>query len=895
MRAAYLFLMLICLQTGVTKAYAQTVASKHRPDSVQVLQAIQWLQEHSDYKILYRESDVHDLWIPFIRFEANLESIKDLKRSFERLANEQLLGLKWDDQRMQIILYGTKRIVEASQKQPIVHTTFQVVNDETGEILPFAQLAYRWNTDEEWNFIPSTPNGRFSLPLLAHDSLYERFIELEAHHIGFHTLAARIGIVADISGYTLRLTPEEIQASELIIWGDAQTLLTNQVYQTYVQKSSFGSLGETHTTRNLQQLASVGLNGAISEGVFVRGSDPTGFRVYLDQQQVYHDHHMFGLMDAMNSEALQTTGFYYSFIPARYSSPTGGLLDLTTRSGNRQHTNVSAKLSNSAYSFTAHGPSNNLKSSWLLSARRSLYSSIPQLSSINAIEYGLNINRPYSLRLDVPPNSSTNVRLAFDEPSVDNLSHHFMDLHGKWTMDIGERNVLRMSVYKGRDDSELNYTFPASEVADTPYDASYYWDANHAVINYLFEGNSSWIVESIMGFSSYKTRFLKEDYEYQVNELYSLGYTPGTMAPLSMNNEVQDFSLKQIWNTTRTNRSVELGWSYTDYQIDFSEQSLVIPSFVSNSSSQLVEVFAQSRQIHYSKLESTFGLRGQYYSNGQKIRWNPSLKLYLNVHAKFSLFFSLLEAHQFTHKLELYNQKSLDFWLLTQENQNPSKLRHWNLGLELNLSNELAYRTEAYLKQYADLRLHQLNAGLLSSLYSSASSTWLNESDGRGKGWEHYILWTPSDQKVSLQYTWANMILRTPTLLEGQEYDAPWDRKHQMHLGYELVLPHGLEISIQGMFGTGTPNIYGDADVGNRQRLPHYLRFDTNLSRTRTIHSYTIQTQLSIFNITNRQNVWYIDRVKAYVDHAMGSTEIFPQREVFDLGIYPSFSIHVKR
>ena len=102
MRTAYLFLMLICLQTGVTNAYAQTVASKHRPDSVQVLQAIQWLQEHSDYKILYRESDVHDLWIPFIRFEADPESIKDLKRSFERLANEQLLGLKWDDQRIML-------------------------------------------------------------------------------------------------------------------------------------------------------------------------------------------------------------------------------------------------------------------------------------------------------------------------------------------------------------------------------------------------------------------------------------------------------------------------------------------------------------------------------------------------------------------------------------------------------------------------------------------------------------------------------------------------------------------------------------------------------------------------------------------------------------------------
>lgn len=896
MRIAYLFLMLIGLGAESYSVLAQTqFQAVESPDSLRVIQAIQWLQVEANYNILYRESDVDGLWIHPEPLESVNEYLEELKSAFEQLAFEGLIGLKWDDQRNQIILYAIHSYQGDMSHQKMVTTSFQVLDNETGEPLPYAQIAYRWDSEDEWKVIPSAKNGRFNLSHLPNESRLETKLEVEAHHIGYQTFALPLTISADIRNYTIRLTPEEIQSNEMIIWGDATTLSTNQVYRNYVRNQGFGSLGETHTTRNLQQLASVGLNGAISEGVFVRGSDPTGFRVYLDQQQIYHDHHMFGLMDAMNSEALQTAGFYYSFIPARYSSPTGGLLDLNTRSGNRQSTSVSTKLSNSAYSLTAHGPLYNRNSSWLLSARTSIYSTMPQLSKINAIEYGLNINRPYSLRSDRNPNRTIPLILPYEQSTIDDLSHYFMDLHGKWTMDINERNVLSVSFYKGQDDSRLSYSFPNTEFPNTLYNATYYWDADHAVINYIFETNSSWIVESKLGFSAYTTRFLKEDYEYQVNELYSLGYSPGTVAPLSMSNDVQDFNLKQIWNTSNDSRALELGWSYTDYQIAFSEQSLVIPSFISNSSSQLLEVFAQLHQSTGGILESTIGLRGQYYSNGQKLRWNPSLKLKAQPSSSLSVFFSLVQSHQFTHKLELYNQKSLDFWILTQENQRPSKVTHWNLGLELSLHQNLQYRTEAYIKNYSDLRLHQLNAGLLSSLYSSNSSTWLNESDGQGLGWEHYLLWDFNNQEVVLQYTWAEMILRTPNLLNGEAYAAPWDRRHQLHLGYEGVLFNNILFGVQGMFGTGTPNIYGDILQNDGERLPNYLRFDLNVSHERIIKSFTLTTQISVFNLTNRKNVWYIDRVKALLNQPFGSSEVYPQREVYDLGIYPSFSFQLRR
>jgi len=896
MRTAYLFLMLIGLGAESYSVLAQTqFQAVESPDSLRVIEAIQWLQVEADYNILYRESDVDGLWIHPKSLQAVNEYIEELKREFEQLANERLIGMKWDDQRKQVIFYAIHSLNREMNDQKMMITSFQVLDNETGETLPYAQIAYRWDSSDEWKVLPHSPNGRFTLSFSPKDTRSESTLEIEAHHIGYETLASQLVILPDITSYTIRLTTEELQSNEVIILGDASTLSTNQVYRNYVRNQGFGSLGETHTTRNLQQLASVGLNGAISEGVFVRGSDPTGFRVYLDQQQIYHDHHMFGLMDAMNSEALQTAGFYYSFIPARYSSPTGGLLDLNTRSGNRQSTSVSTKLSNTAYSITAHGPLYNRTSSWLLSARTSIYSTMPQLSMINAIEYGLNINRPYSLRLDRNPNSTTSLILPYEESLIDDLSHYFVDVHGKWTIDINESNVLSVSFYKGEDNSKLSYSFPNNEFPNTLYNATYYWDSNHAVINYISEPNSSWIVESKIGFSAYTTRFVKEDYEYQVNELYSLSYSPGTIAPLSMSNDVQDFNLKQIWNTSNDSRALELGWSYTDYQIAFSEQSLVIPSFISNSSSQLLEVFGQLHQSTHRILESTIGLRGQYYSNGQKLRWNPSLKLKAQPSSSVSVFFSLVQSHQFTHKMELYNQKSLDFWVLTQEKQHPSKVTHWNLGLELSLHQSFQYRTEGYLKNYSDLRLHQLNAGLLSSLYSSNSSTWLNESDGKGLGWEHYLLWELNNQEVSLQYTWSEMMLRTPNLLNGEAYAAPWDRRHQIHLGYERVLINGLVFGIQGMFGTGTPNIYGDILQNDGQRLPNYLRFDINMSKERTIKSFTLTTQLSVFNLTNRKNVWYIDRVKALLNQPFGNSEVYPQREVYDLGIYPSFSFQLRR
>ena len=69
---------------------------------------------------------------------------------------------------------------------------------------------------------------------------------------------------------------------------------------------------------------------------------------------------------------------------------------------------------------------------------------------------------------------------------------------------------------------------------------------------------------------------------------------------------------------------VEAGLSYTDYAINFIERSLVSPSFISNTSSQLLETYLQWDRQWSNRWQSSLGYRGQYYSSGKQFHLNPN-------------------------------------------------------------------------------------------------------------------------------------------------------------------------------------------------------------------------------------------------------------------------------
>mgnify|MGYP007000337699 len=82
---------------------------------------------------------------------------------------------------------------------------------------------------------------------------------------------------------------------------------------------------------------------------------------------------------------------------------------------------------------------------------------------------------------------------------------------------------------------------------------------------------SHWIMYLKIGLSLYETVFSKDDYEYQVSELFNLGYNPGTISTLFMQNDVRDLNILHSWSYSNQSHTVEAGLSYTDYAINFTE------------------------------------------------------------------------------------------------------------------------------------------------------------------------------------------------------------------------------------------------------------------------------------------------------------------------------------
>ena len=127
------------------------------------------------------------------------------------------------------------------------------------------------------------------------------------------------------------------------------------------------------------------------------------------------------------------------------------------------------------------------------------------------------------------------------------------------------------------------------------------------------------------------------------------------------------------------------------------------------------------------------------------------------------------------------------------------------------------------------------------------------------------------------------------------EFDAPWDRPHQATLNQSFSLNDTWSIHIQGITGTGTPAIYGQSSEFLNQRLPLYLRWDVHFKLNKALKSSTFTAHLSLFNVFNRDNVWYSDRIQANYTLEGERIRIYPQRQVYDLGFYPSFRVRFTR
>lgn len=837
---------------------------------------IQEIQEETDYFFLFRESQVADIRI-------TLESSDD--QIFDDLA-EQLqtheLELSVDHTRKQAFL--TRQSENPAEPREL-KLQGQIVDASTGERLPFATLT--WQMNDETTGAATNASGRFDI----RESVNRESVDISVSFIGYKTREVTISLDnSPLRDLTLRLEPKAIQAGEIVVSGftgynPADTLLNGMI-----DAGRFSPLGESNSIRALQAHPAVSKGTALNNGINVRGSSPDGFLVMLDGMSIFNQSHLYGLLDSFNADAVQSSGFYYGITPANIESPTGGSLNLITRTGDRNEFRNTLGISNTSVNGTFEGPVGD-RSSWMISARSSYMDLASWFNNTSLIQWGLNINRPK--------------RVASNEPDFTDLvlrpgdsSAQFVDFHAKLYTETANDGRFIFSGYFGGNratqqaERRSRRAGSGGQFGFEDVETSNLWGNALISIKYENELSERLYNTTMAGISSYETEFEKDDFVY--SRVETSGDTENTTV------FTYPFQNRSVMNEIKLNQELEfkasssfsaiIGGTWRYYIGEYSESSFDRSSYLLETEAHLADAYLQTSWNPHSRVQLNAGSRFYYYSSNSDLLFAPRIQGRFMINPAISLTAGYSINHQFLHRVSIQNTTSADVWILSTGDQPPASSTQYSAGIQITPDPSFYLRAEVYQKSYENIRSHELNTQSLSNTF--AGTPWFFQNNGEAQGLELILRNRISRFTLTQSYTYSEMTFQNPFLLEGEEFFADWDRTHSYSAVLDTRITNKFQIYLSWLMMSGAPNSLATFGTDTRERLDAYYRLDFTLNYTAQFSSRSkLDLSFSVFNLLDRENVWY----RTY-DFNFDETRSIPRLrpvpvDILDLGFQPSFKV----
>ena len=837
---------------------------------------IQQVQDETSYYFLYRESQIAGIRI-------TLETTADqVLPDLQAVLASEGVTLRVDEQRNQVFL------VRKSVSEPLargVRVDGQIVDASTGERLPFATLS--WRQGGELRGIAANASGRFNIQT----RLPGEQLVITASYLGYRNRELRIDLAETryISDVTLRLDPEVITGNEIMItafsgYNPSDTMLTG-----LIDAERFSPVGESSSIRALQSHPSVAKVTALNDGIHVRGSTPDGFLVILDGMSIFNQSHLFGLLDSFNADAIQSAGYFFGVVPAYMDAPTGGSLNLITRTGSRNEYRQQVALSNTSVSGSFEGPVGK-RSSWLVSARTSYMDHLNWFNNAQLVQWGLDIDRPLRVVADAP--DFTDLVLKPGAVSV-----QYLDLHGKLYHETSGNGRFILSGYLGGDRTsqlasrrtrtagiDRNFSFEEVETSNR-------WGNALMSLSYQWQVQSDLHSSTTAGFSSYETEFDKDDFVYsRISRDGDVENITIFTFPFRNRSAINEMRLNQEFGYHRDRFAATFGGSWRYYRGEYGEDSFDRPSFFTQSDAHLGNIFLHTEWSPWTFLNLDAGGRLYYFNEGSKVLPAPRFQLRLSPVSGVHLTAGYAVNHQFLHKISLQNAVTADVWILSTGSQPPATSTLYSAALEYTPVPSLYLKAETYLKKFEDLRIHERNTP---SLVNSFSGTpWFIQNSGESRGLEMIMRNRFRTFTLTHSYTLSEMTFRNPALLDGAHFHPEWDRTHTYNLVLEVRIGSNFQWNLSWLMMSGAPNSLATFGSDDRERLEAYYRLDTSVSHQWQLSSSVhLETGFSVFNLLNRDNVWYRNYAFSY-EEVRSIPRLRPVPvDVLDLGIQPSFRV----
>lgn len=653
-------------------------------------------------------------------------------------------------------------------------------------------------------------------------------------------------------------------------------------------------MGETDLFRIFQLMPGVQAGREGTSGMFVRGGSPDQNLVLLDDIPLYYVNHVGGFISVFIPEAINSVKLYKGGFPARYQGRLSGIVDARMKDGNMsaRHGNFTFGLLSSK--LTLEGPFKDKKTTYLFSARRSMFDLL---------------TRGFSLMSSGFKNS---------------FGYTIYDFNGKISHRIDAKNRINFSLYSGHDRIFSRSTNDENDDANSLNKIKSknftQWGNTCAALRWNHIINDRLISNFTLGFTTfYFTLRSKAELIAKSSDHTSATYKD------KFKSNVNDLLLKSDFDYfLSSSHTLKFGGNLTQH---FFKPALRAISFHADSLNNYDTThYAQ----HISGLETNFYIEDEFTIN-KKVMLNmgltfaslltdkkvfPSIQPRLAVNFKIAEYFSLKTSYsrmtQFMHMLSNSDGGlPTDIWVPATRKAVPENASHYVLGMAWypQKSNKLEITAEGFYKTMTNL-VDYSDGG---SIIDGSALNWESviETNGTGKAYGMELMIEKTEGKTTgwIGYTLSRNMRQFENINSGNPYAYKYDRTHDLSLVVTHRFNESFTMSGSWVYSTGNPvtlattqyeiNNIGETDITsgsprlqqiyvygkrNNYRLRDYHRLDLSFNFTRPRGKGMETFSVEIYNAYNRMNTFalFYEKVRGTGEIKLYSLTLFP--------FLPSFS-----
>jgi hypothetical protein len=634
--------------------------------------------------------------------------------------------------------------------------------------------------------------------------------------------------------------------------------------------------GETDVLKVLQLLPGVQGGGEGSSGLYVRGGSPDQNLLLLDGTPIYNASHLFGFFSVFNADAIKNVELIKGGFPARYGGRLSSVVDITMKEGNMQKLHGEGAIGLIASRLTLEGPIKKDTASFIFSARRT-YIDILARPIIKAQANGLV------------------------------AGYYFYDLNGKLNWKLGTRDRLYLSGYMGYDEFYADDENTRDNGDYSKQNSALGWGNRIAALRWNHVVNDRLFMNTHLTY----TRYQFDVGSTQENRYQNNGQPRTDKFSLNYLSNIQDVSLKSDFDyVPNPSHYIRFGGQYINHL--FRPGALQSEGNTDPTQNQVsgrriganeASLYAEDDVKLTDRLKVNVGLRLNSFLVDKKLY--PSLEPRLAARFLLTEDWALKAAYaRTTQYVHLLTNSGIglptDLWVPATAKTQPQKAQQFSLGAARSLrfgGEDFELSFETYYKPMQNLIEFREGAdfvGTTDDNYESKITSgqgwayggelFLQKKTGKTTGWIGYTL------------AWSNR--RFPELNQGLTYPYKYDRRHD----FKLVVIHEFSptLTLSGTFVYGTGNAvtlsqgryllspysstFDDYGTRNSYRMAAYHRLDLDLSHTKKKRWGEVVNSLSVYNLYNRHNPYFI-----YLGRAPGSEKL-SYRQVSLFPILPSFS-----